>query len=100
MKMTPARFIESYARLGVLFELRNGVVVASGAGVSPVFAQWVAQNSDWLRGAMGAQAQNVSRETLPTVAVKSTPADRLIWQGIQNARKHEAKVKAIQERYK
>lgn len=74
MKMTPARFIAVYAVLGVRFEMRNGVVVASGQGISPLFAECVARRSKWLMPAM---------------------ADRLVWQGIQNARRNDAKVKAI-----
>lgn len=91
--MTPARFIACYNALGIRFELRNGV--ASALGGSPVFCEWVREHSAWLAPWLGVQsAVRVQVEQL-SVKAESTHADELIWAGIENARKAEAKVKAI-----
>lgn len=93
MKLTPARFIAQYNRLGVRFLIQAGVVVSVGA--SPVFCEWCMANSIWLKPGLPVQCENSVRMSPTSSHVESTHADRLVWTGIQNARKNEAKVKAI-----
>lgn len=98
MTLTPARFIAQYNALGVRFELQAGAVVSIGA--SPVFCEWCIEHSDWLKQAVIQQAsqrkiESSSVQDTVTSTVESTHADRLIWDGIQNARRNDARVKAI-----
>jgi hypothetical protein len=95
VKLTHARFIAQYNNLGVRFVIKNRVVVPVGHGVSPAFAEWVAQRSNWLKPGLTVQCENSVRMSSTSSHVSSTHADRLVWDGIQNARKAEAKVKAI-----
>lgn len=92
MKLTPARFIAQYNRMGVRFKIQGGVVVSVGA--APVFCEWCIAHSEWLKPGLPVQCAPV-QVSQPAVNVESTRADRLVWDGIQNARKNEAKVKAI-----
>jgi hypothetical protein len=98
MKLTPARFIACYNALGIRFDLQAGIVTTVGA--SPVFAAWVRAHSAWLKPWLGTQSVVRVQVEQPSVRAESTHADRLVWDGMQNARRHEAKVKAIKEHYR
>jgi len=94
LKLTPARFIVQYNALGVRFVIQGGEVVPVGDGVSPVFAEWVAQNGEWLKPGLPVQCRR-DQVVPPSVTVESSHADRLVWDGIVNARRNEAKRAAI-----
>lgn len=93
MKLTPARFIAAYNALGIRFTLQAGVVVSVGG--PPAFAEWVMAHSDWLKPWLGVQSVVQVQDAQPSVKAQSTHADRLVWSGIENARRAEARRAAI-----
>ena len=100
------RFIVNYGRLGVQFELENGVVVAYGEGVSPEFQKHVSLCSGLLRDHLHVQrfpsAPAMPRDVRPTVwdTAEPTHADRLIHAGIVNAARREEERTEVVERVK
>lgn len=88
-KMAPAQFIAQYNALGIRFEIQAGIVVSVGA--SPAFAEWVMAHSAWLKPWLGVQGVVQVQDAQPSVKAQSTHADRLVWSGIENARRAEAR---------
>lgn len=90
-KMSPARFIEEYNRLGIRFDLQAGVVASIGG--SPAFCEWVRAHSAWLKPWLGVQSVVRVQVEQPSVKVESSAQDAKLWRSIENARRNEEKVK-------
>ena len=100
------RFIVNYGRLGVKFELEDGVVVAYGEGVSPEFQKHVGLCSGLLKDHLHVQrfpsAPTMPRPHRPSAwdDVEPTDGERMIHAGIVNAAKREEQRAEVVERVK
>lgn len=94
------RWIVQHNHAGIWFALGDDLatVIPTGAGVSPLFVEYVAGLSGVLAQFLGDQVMVGSGQDVyvaPVPSVQPTQGDRVIWTGIVNAKRNEERKAAI-----
>lgn len=95
------RWVEQHNRCGIRFALAGSVVTATGPGISPEFARYVAARSALIAPWLGCQVQ--ARPLITPLAesfVEPSEAEVLVLAGMRNAAKREEQRAELVERAK